>query len=189
MKKLINYLAILLFLVLITSCKSSFTDDDRAKLTALKQQIEEKAFEFKATTIIPFNTQALNDVAGELLLRSGNSTARINVQGDHYRMKIVGEEVTFNLPFYGERRFNTSYNDDDGFNFKSAIKDLVVKINDKDRYVTYSFTASNSTETLQVELQIYNMNTAKLNLNSSHRTFMKYDGYITWQEHEAVQDL
>jgi hypothetical protein len=188
MEKLTKYMNILLLLVLVASCKSSFTADERAKLVTLKQQIEKKAFEFNASTVIPFNTQALNNVAGELLLRNGNSTARINVQGDHYTMKIANEEATFNLPFFGERRFNSNYNNDAGFNYKSAIKDVGIKINDKDRYITYKFTASNSTETLQVELQIYNMNTAKLNLNSSHRTFIKYDGYLAWVVNEDAKE-
>jgi hypothetical protein len=183
MKFISNFLLLVLLLV-FSSCKSSFTEEDRTKLVTLQNQIKEQSFEFKANAVIPFNTQALNSVANDLLIRTGSSTARIHVQGDNYTLKIGEKQAVFALPFYGERRFGGGYTNDTGFNFTAVIKDLTSTINEKKGYLSYEFTANNKTETLDIELQFYSPTAVKLSINSSHRTFMKYDGYIKWLEIE-----
>ncbi|MFT7084049.1 MAG: hypothetical protein ACJAT0_002546 [Nonlabens sp.] len=182
--KFITYFLLLVLLLVFSSCKSSFTEEDRTKLITLQNQIKEQSFEFKANAVIPFNTQALNSVANDLLIRTGNSTARIHVQGDNYTLKIGEKQAVFALPFYGERRIGGGYTNDTGFNFTAVIKDLTSTMNEKKGYISYEFRANNKTETLDIELQFYSPNTVKLSINSSHRTSMKYDGYIKWLEIE-----
>jgi hypothetical protein len=180
MKTFTSSLFIVLAL-LFTSCKSSFTEQDRDKLIVLQKQMNEETFEFQVTAVRPFNTQALNNVANDILIRSGNSAARINVQGDNYSMKIGEEQAVFSLPFYGERRVGGGYNTNDvGYKFTGDLKNLRSTINEKEKCIIYEFTTNNQVETLDVELRVFNPNSAQLNINSSHRTFIKYDGNIQW---------
>ena len=182
--KIITYSLVRVLLLVFSSCTSIFTEEDRAKLITLQNQITEQSFEFKAYVVIPFNTQALNGVANDILLRTGNSAARIHVRGDNYTLKIGDKQAVFALPFYGERRMGSGYTNDTGFNFTAAIKDLTSTMNEKKGYISYEFTANNKTETLDIELQLYSPNTVKLNIYSSHRTFIKYEGSIKWLEIE-----
>lgn len=179
--KTFRYSLIVILTLIISSCKSSFTEEQRNKLVALQTQMNEKSFEFKASTVRPFNTQALNNVANDLLLRTGNSAARINVQGDNYTMKMGEEQVVFSLPFYGERRMGGGYDTSDvGYNFTGDLKSMTSTINEKEKHISYKFMTSNQVETLNVELKVFSPNSAQLNINSSHRTFINYDGSINW---------
>jgi hypothetical protein len=176
--KIITYSLLLVLLLVFTSYTTSFTEEDRAKLVTLQNQITEQSFKFKANAVIPFNTQALNGVANDILSHTGNSSARIHVRGDNNTLKIGEKRAVFALPFYGERRMGGGYTNDTGFNFTAAIKDLTSTINEKKGYISYEFTANNKTETLDIELQFYSPNTVKWNIASSHRTFIKYKGSI-----------
>ena len=149
-----SFFLFLVFLLSFSSCKSSFTKEDRSKLVDLQEQMNQQGFEFEADAVLPFNTQALNNVANDLLLRSGNNAVRIDVQGDQYSLKIVGKEGRFSLPFYGERRMSGGYGTDTGFNFTADIINIKSSINEKKGYLSYEFTTRNDTETLDVELQI-----------------------------------
>ncbi|WP_213523490.1 DUF4251 domain-containing protein [Nonlabens sp.] len=180
--KTLTLTSVLVALLVLISCKTSFTADDRSQLENLQKKMSQQGFEFEADVVIPFNTQALNNVANDLLIRSGNSLSRIDVQGDDYSLKIVAQEGEFALPFYGERRISGGYAADAGFNFTADIKNIKSNINDKNGYISYQFTTKNDVETLDVELQIYQPNNVKLNINSSHRTFMKYEGRLKWLE-------
>ncbi|WP_438969433.1 DUF4251 domain-containing protein [Nonlabens sp.] len=178
--KTYQYSLILILTLVLTACKSSFTEEDRDKLATLQTQMSEGSFEFKATTVKPFNTQALNNVANELLLRTGNSAARINVQGENYTMKIEEEQVVFSLPFYGERRMGGGYNNDTGYSFTGDLTNLTSIINEKEKCIVYEFSTYHKSESLDVELKVFSPNSAQLHINSSHRTFIKYDGNIKW---------
>lgn len=179
-----SFFLFLVFLLSFSSCKSSFTKEDRSKLVDLQEQMSQQGFEFEADAVLPFNTQALNNVANDLLIRSGNNAVRIDVQGDQYSLKIVDKEGEFALPFYGERRISGGYGTDTGYNFTADIKNIKSSINEKKGYLSYEFSTRNDAETLDVELQIYQPNNVRLHINSSHRTFIKYEGRLKWLEVE-----
>lgn len=178
--KTLRYSILILVLLAFNSCKTSFTEEDLSKLVNLQEQMNQQGFEFEADVVIPFNTQALNNVANDLLIRSGNNVARIDVQGDHYTLKIEKQEAEFVLPFYGERRVSGGYTNDTGYNFIGDIKNIKSRINEKKGYLSYEFTTRNDAETLDLELQIYQPNNVRLSINSSQRTFMKYEGRLKW---------
>ncbi|AGC78262.1 uncharacterized protein DUF4251 [Nonlabens dokdonensis] len=184
MKKLITGLLVLISLSLI-SCKSSFTETKRMELTAIQKDLESKSFEFQADAAFPFQTQAFNNVANDLLLQTGNNANRINLQGNNYSVQVGEKKAQFNLPFYGERRLSGGYNGDNtGFDFTSAIEVSNNQIIAKNGYLSYKFKASNKTESVDVELMIYSLNSVNLSVNSSHRTFMKYEGTLIFKEIE-----
>ena len=60
----------------------------------------------------------------------------------------------------------------------------ISSINEKKGYLYYEFNTRNDAEMMDVELQIYQPNNVRLNINSSHRTFMKYEGRLKWLEVE-----
>ncbi|MEP3968491.1 MAG: DUF4251 domain-containing protein, partial [Nonlabens sp.] len=102
-----------------------------------------------------------------------------NLSGDNYTLKIGEEMAVFNLPFYGERRTGGGYNDDNSFDFTGEIKNLSNSIVSDSNYISYQFDVRNDTESLNIELKIFSRETAHLIINSSHRSYMKYDGHLT----------
>ena len=180
MKKIVTGF-LLLIVVSTISCKSSFTDAKRQELLQLQKELDNKPFAFQAETALQFQTQALNNVANDLLLQSGNSTARINLRGDGYTIKIGEMLAKFSLPFYGERRLTGGYNGTNtGFDFESKMSDRNVVLEEDNGYLSYKFTTTNQTETIDVKIAIYSMKNVRVDVNSSHRTFMQYEGKLVW---------
>ena len=177
--KQVKYVMFIALALLLSSCKSSFTEADRLQLVQLYEQISSNEIHFKADAALPFNSQAVNNAINDILIRNGNSSSRINLIGDNYTLRIGEKTAQFYLPFYGERRVGGGYNNDNSYTFTSSLQNVTSSINQKKRYISYSFTAKNNTETLQVELKIYSQETAQLIINSSQRSYMKYDGHLS----------
>ncbi|WP_405377829.1 DUF4251 domain-containing protein [Nonlabens sp. Asnod3-A02] len=174
-----KYLILISILVLIlSSCKSSFTEADRTKLKDLQNELINNNLVFKADAALPFNSQAVNNAINDILIRNGNSASRISLSGDNYTLKIAGEKAVFNLPFYGERRTGGGYNDDNSFDFTGEIKNVSQSIVADSNYISYEFDVRNDTESLSVELKIFSRETAHLIINSSQRSYIKYDGHL-----------
>jgi hypothetical protein len=169
---------LMMLLVLMGACKSSFTAQDKAALVELEPQLQQRDFEFEARSVSPQNTQAVNNVVNGLLLRNGDNASRIDVNGDGYTMKITGDKVQMNLPFYGERRQGGGYNNDNGFNFTGDIKDWNITQEEGEKYVKVSFTTYDTTESMQVQLRVFSKEQAILHVTSSTRTFIKYTGNL-----------
>ena len=175
-----TYLIILSISILVlTSCKSSFTEADHTKLKSLQEEVLNDTFIFEADAALPFNSQAVNNAINNILIRNGNSASRINLSGDNYTLKIEEEMAVFYLPFYGERRVGGGYNDENSFDFTGEIKNVSQSIVPNSNYISYEFDVRNDTESLSIELKIFSRETAHLIINSSQRSYMKYDGHLS----------
>ncbi|WP_298953267.1 DUF4251 domain-containing protein [uncultured Nonlabens sp.] len=168
----------IVLIMLLSSCKSSFTEVDRLQLIQLKEQISNQEIHFKATAAFPLNTQSVNHVINDFLMRNGNSAGRINLSGDNYTVQLVEDRAVFNLPFYGERRAGGGYNSDNSYNFTGKIKNSKIFIVEDSNYITYKFDVRNDTESINVVFKIFSIESAHLIINSLHRSSIKYDGHL-----------
>lgn len=81
------------------------------------------------------------------------------------------------LPFFGEQRMGEAYNNDKEIEYHGKIEELEVKLNEKSKDYYISFRVKNASETYEVGIQLFSDLSSQVMVQSSHRSFIKYDGY------------
>lgn len=168
--------AMIVALVLLSSCSApKKVLDENGNLSSV---MAEKQFEIEINAVEPMLTQAMGQVLTSGLMMPGNSVGRIDLQGAGYYIRVKGDSVAANLPYYGERQMGGGYNDDPGIQFNSVPKELKIEeIPDKNTY-RVTFTVAETTETFQVNGTISKNESASFNIQSSHRNRIRYTGTL-----------
>ncbi|WP_066217854.1 DUF4251 domain-containing protein [Formosa haliotis] len=105
------------------------------------------------------------------------SGKRITLIGNPNYLNIDKTKAKAELPFFGVAQ-SIPYGGDGGIKFDGELKNYEVSYNDKKRIVIVNFSATNGTETFDCTLRIYGPETTTLNINSTNRNTINYDGRI-----------
>lgn len=144
--------------------------------TALDEMIANKSFKIEVVSAEPMVTQAMAQVANSGLLPPGNSISRIDVAGDGYFIKVQGDSVAADLPYFGERQMGGGYGSHAGIKFDGLLKNLeIVKEESKQRY-TVNFSIDSSSENYFVRIAVGNNGSSTTAIRSSHRNRIRYSG-------------
>lgn len=173
----IKSLVILLLSFIIASCGIS-RDATAEENERLEQLLQDKYFEFDLRFARPLPTNSLTQLANAGLFRPGDNASQINLQGSSAVFKFEGDTVTANLPFFGERQFGGGYNSNTGIEFKGIPKDLKITKYDKKNHYQVNFNIREDSESYQVNLTIYPSLKGTININSSQRFPMRYEGSV-----------
>ncbi|AEM72175.1 secreted protein [Allomuricauda ruestringensis DSM 13258] len=175
------------FLLLLTTfaCASSKSHATPEELAALDKMLSNKQFKIEAKWAQPMASQGLNSIANAGLLPPGSTASRIDVSGSSGYLRMVGDSVKANLPFFGERQMGGYYDQDKaGIKFEGIPKNLSFSSNKKDTGKTIRFTISQESENFQVIAQLYPNGKARLAVSSSHRTNIWYQGNLSEYKEE-----
>ncbi|WP_171037038.1 DUF4251 domain-containing protein [Maribacter algarum] len=174
--KRFRYVVLLVFIGIFLGCGTSKkVVEPNMKLD---QMMVEKAFEIKVKSAEPMITQALGQVANSGILPPGNTIARIDVTGSGYFIKVQGDSVSADLPYFGERQMGGGYNSDSGIKFNGLAKDMeVTKDETKQRY-TLNFTIDSSSENYFVLIEIGTNLSSTTSIRSSHRNRIRFIGDV-----------
>ncbi|TXG39723.1 DUF4251 domain-containing protein [Seonamhaeicola maritimus] len=113
------------------------------------------------------------------LLPVGSTGGSINLIGNPNHLKIMGNSLSIDLPFYGEMRMGGGYNTDNaGINFEGIPDVFEHSFNSKKSTQNYYFEVKNENEAFQINLSIYPSLRTEIRVNSSHRTFISYRGQV-----------
>jgi len=145
---------------------------------ALDQMMTEKKFEIKAGTALPMVTLALSQVALSGLIPPGSNINRIDLSGSNSYLKIWGDSVSANLPYYGERRLGGGYNNVSGIEFNGKPETIEIIKDDVKQNYTIKFSIRNQTESFIVNATTNTNLTSTIYITSSHRTRIRYMGVI-----------
>jgi len=167
-------------LLTIVSCGSSkvYTAQEKASLEKL---VTDQNFEIELQWARPLVTNSLNQLANAGLFRPGDNASQINLQGNQNIFKFENDTVSANLPYYGERQMGGGYNSDGGgIDFKTTPKDLTLsKDDDKDYYLMeFNVRDKDSNENYDVSLTLYPSLSAIINIWSSQRNTIQYNGTL-----------
>jgi hypothetical protein len=171
---------IVVVITLILGCGSSKTEAELAAETKayndLKTIVESGAFEFKAEVLYPFQTIGVLQVTNKLLQNTGNTAARVNL-ATGYNLVIKNDSAIANLPYIGERRTGGSYFNDNnvGISFNDTVEDYSIK---DSKNINIEFSISDKAESYNITMKLYMDKSAEVNVNSSHRTSVRYRGTI-----------
>lgn len=148
-------------------------------LNELKSLVEGKSFEFTANWANPMATQSMNAIANSGLLPPGSNASRINLIGNANFLKVMGDSVAANLPYFGERQLGGGYGTATGIEFNTKPSSYSERYDAEKYNYQIRFNANNNTEQYTVVLNIFASKSASVSITSSDRLSIRYDGVIS----------
>ncbi|MEP2239046.1 MAG: DUF4251 domain-containing protein [Maribacter sp.] len=164
-------------LSIVAGCKSSKTMiSDSHAIHAL---IASKHIEFTATSASPMVTQSMTAIANSGFIAPGNTVSRIDLNGNGNFLKIAGDSVSANLPYYGERQFGGGYGTTSGIEFNGLPDNYIQEFNsDKQKY-TISFQINDSSDRYTVYVDIFPSRSSVVSVNMANRNAIQYNGSVS----------
>ncbi|WP_299317340.1 DUF4251 domain-containing protein [uncultured Maribacter sp.] len=156
-----------------SSSKTAISDSH-----AIHGLVASKQIEFTATSANPTVTQSLNAVANSGLIPPGSTISRIDLTGNGNYLKIFGDSVSANLPYYGERQFGGGYGSATGIEFNGLPVNYTQKFNsDKQKY-TISFQVADTSDRYTIYIDIYPSKSSVVSVNMANRNTIQYNGNV-----------
>lgn len=164
--------------LLVVSCTTSKSTASPEDLKVLKSLVSSRQFQIESNWAFPQPSAALQQVLNSGLMPSLNSSGSINLVGNANYLKFSNDSISSYLPFYGERRMNAGYGQNDGaIKLEGLIKNYMLTL-EKDGSYTISFDAKSDSETYQVSLRLFpNLRTDML-LTGVYRAPIRYSGEV-----------
>jgi len=182
------FLHIGIFIMLMTglACSSAKSTATPEEIAAMEKMISSKQFEISANWAQPMASQSINSIAAAGMLPPGSTASRIDISSTGGYLRMMGDSVKADLPYFGERQMGGGYNSNNtGINFEGVPKDLSVEPNKKGTGKTIQFNIENGSEGFQVIAQLYPGGTARLTISSSQRDNIWYQGvYSEYKKEE-----
>jgi hypothetical protein len=174
MKTLLNTGLVLLLLV---SCKSYENKDVSGAMTQnTTNLLASRNFEIILDWANPLMS---NDIDALGLLPLGSSSGRIDLAGNSNYMLFKGDSLEVSLPYYGTRYSGaTTVNNHGGIEFKGEPMNYRTSYDEKKHRTRISFDMKEDTESYDVSIEIYPSKRSYVNINSSQRSSISYDGTV-----------
>ncbi|WP_299311602.1 DUF4251 domain-containing protein [uncultured Aquimarina sp.] len=173
--------------VLIGCTSSKKIIEPNAKSETLEAMITKKAFAIESDWMYPMATASMNAIANSGLLPPGSSTNSINLIGNPNYLKVYGDSIAIDLPFYGERQLAGSYGSNQGgIVFKGIPDQYEVTKDEKKQRHTIKFRVKNNSESYRVIITLYPNWGTNITINSSHLTSIRYRGTVFVPEDDST---
>ena len=144
----------------------------------LDEMMAQKAFEIKVQSAEPQVTRAMSQIANSGMLPPGSTINRIDVGGSGYYIKVAGDSVSAELPYYGERQMSGGYNSDSGIKFNGLAENLEISKDDSKQRYTVKFRIDGNAENYSVTISVLNNLSSTTTVSSSHRNGIAYSGKV-----------
>lgn len=186
MNKPITYKIVFLALLMTACASGPKTKATPAELAAFEKMVSSKSFQIDANWAQPMASQGLNSIANAGLLPPGSSVSRIDITGSNGYLRMVGDSVMAELPYFGERRMGGgTYNpQESGVNFKGVPKEFSIEPMKKETGYTMRFKINEGQEGYQAAVQMYPSGYTTIAIASTHRTTIWYQGSISAYDRE-----
>ncbi|WP_299241794.1 DUF4251 domain-containing protein [uncultured Aquimarina sp.] len=164
------------------------TVEPTAKSKALEAMIADKEFTIESDWMYPQPTTSMNVIANSGLLPPGSTTNSINLIGNPNSLKVHGDSITLDLPFYGERRLSSGqYGGNEGGIVFKGIPDRyeVTKDEKRQRYII-EFTVKKNSESYRGIITLYPNWNSNIVINSTYLTTIRYRGTVSGLEEDAA---
>lgn len=173
------YLLLLVSVFLFNCGTTSKTKTSKVKEDQLKSLLADKNFIITSDMALPMMTNSMNSLSNSGLLPPGSAANQISLIGNSNYLKVVGDSVSANLPYFGERQMGGGYNGNKtGIEFSGIPEKWELKQNEKTQRYDLSFKINNSTESFRVSVTLFPNLTTTININSSQRFPIRYSGSV-----------
>jgi len=176
MKTLVQAVIVLLLMMSCTSSKLL----TEAQKQELKAWGTEKAFVIESDWAKPMPTAAFNAIANTGILGLGNSIGSINILGNVNYFKMKGDTITGYLPYYGERYMAGGYNNKSAIEFSDIPRSKEIWWNEQKQRteMRFSIYQKDDNEMYDIFIIIFSNNSTRMDVNSSERSLITYEGTI-----------
>jgi hypothetical protein len=147
----------------------------------MENAVTNRDFQFRAQWAEPLQTGSMNQIANAGLIPPGSNVNRIDLTGTANYLKMEGDRVEMQLPYYGERQINQTYGRAEGMEYEGTATDIRTIKNEKKNYYDLEFNLKNQTELLQCSLRVFSGMRTILTIYSSQRNMIRYTGEIKLQ--------
>ncbi|MEM9362096.1 MAG: DUF4251 domain-containing protein [Bacteroidota bacterium] len=178
--KSVGKVSILFFLILALSCKSTSSPEVTAQqIKELEEIMDNKSFEFRAQWARPLVTSSLNSVGNAGLLPQGSNINNIDLTGNANYFRMYGDSVAAYFPYYGEKQLGGGGYppNENSIKFEGIPEKVNIEKNQKGYNI--KFYIKYKIETYQVNAQLFPSKKGNININSTHRFPITYQGTIT----------
>lgn len=180
---------LLICLCTFCGCKTANVEASPNQIQLQKDMAESTTFKITSNWANPMASTGMNALSNSGLLQPGNTASRINIASNNNHLIMEGTAVDVYLPFFGERRMGGGYNTSSGgIKYKGAVEKLNVEYNEKRKLYKISFVMKENTESYDVSIELFQNLTTRINIDSSHRTSIAYDGYAEVLPETAESD-
>jgi len=181
----------MLFFSGCSSSKASLSAEKMESLHMLKTQLLTKDYRIAIDAVFPFNSAASSQVINSVFQNTGNSASRIDVSGDGNYIQSQDSIIKGSLPFFGEQRMSTGAygSSQSGIEFENVPKDYIIEQQPKTYLPVITFETNQkdqSTESYLVRIVVFDNLNVDINIISSHRSVIRYDGKLTFTEIETI---
>ncbi len=175
------------FLVFSIFISCSSTNKSISDTHPIHSIISSRSFEFTADWANPMVTQSMNAVANSGLIPPGSTISRINLAGNHNYLKVFGDSVSANLPYYGERQFGGGYGSATGIEFNGIPEDYEQTLDTNNGKYTINFNISDKLDRYYVVMAIFPSKSTTVAVSLNNRNSIRYDGVIEALENNTKQ--
>lgn len=178
-------------LVLVLVCVLAYGCSSTKKVLVsnpeLDTMMEQESFAFTVKFVEPQVTAALAQIGNSGLLAPGNTISRIDVTGSGYFLKLNGEHVSADMPYYGERQMGGGYSSDTGIKFSGTTKNLKIIKDEEKKSYQVTFSVANSSENYFFTISLTSALSSSVWVQSSQRNRIRYQGKISKYTSEELQ--
>ncbi len=191
--KKMKTLFILLTSCLLMSCGGSQNlVESTEQSKALDELVAQKKLEIISDWASPVASGSFNALANSGLLPVGSTGNNINLIGNFNHFRILGDSISVDLPYYGERQMSAGFNNKNtNIEFDGVPEHAKVTYNEKKQRYSMNFEIRNATEWLRISIILYPSLRSDIMIQSNYRTSIRYRGVISKLEeknHTAVSN-
>ncbi len=172
---------------LLVSCGSSQNlEISTGKSKVLDELVAQKKLEIISDWASPLASSSLNALSNSGLFPAGSTANNINLIGNFNHFRILGDSISVYLPYYGERRISTGFNNrNNNIEFDGVPEDVKITYNEKKQRYLMKFGIRNATEWLRVSVTLYPNMRSDIMIQSNHRTSIQYRGKVVKLEEKS----
>ena len=179
--------AILSVVIALCACGSSGTITEGRENMGPQMVADWQNFRFEADWAQPLVTTSMTRIANAGMLPAGSTASRINLIGNTNYLQISGDSVEAYLPYYGEQQMSAAYNNsDNGIQFKGLARNMEITRKEGQAGYQIKFKIKEVTELFQVNVAVFSNKKCIVNIRSSHRHPIRYDGNLVNRENNSA---
>ncbi|MCB0474560.1 MAG: DUF4251 domain-containing protein [Flavobacteriaceae bacterium] len=175
-----TFMWILVLSTLVTACTSTkpLTETEQKELEAWGT---ETPFEIISNRALPMPTAAFSALANSGMLAPGNSASSIDLTTNSNFFKMKGDTISAQLPYFGERRFGGNYGSNDisiRFNGIPTRRNIALNSGKRRMEMRFRISQEDDNEVYDILVMIFPNKTTRIDVTSSERTPISYNGRI-----------
>ena len=149
------------------------------KLEAFHTLIKSKSLHINSERAFPMMSNAMQQVFNSQILGLGNSGSSIDIMSTTNYIKIAGDSVFVDLPFFGELQSGAVTNGTDiSISFKGKPLKYTSTYNDQKQHYKVRIDFKTKRERFNMTITLFSNGATNISVLSSHRSSIGYRGSV-----------